>query len=61
MQRIFNTYNMARPIAETPILFGEDAKRFVEAMQNVKPASAERITRIKEGYNRLKKYATFPC
>ena len=45
---------MARPIAETPILFGEDAKRFVEAMQNVKPASAERIARIKEGYNRLK-------
>ena len=27
---------MARPIRETPILFGEDARRFLEAMQNVK-------------------------
>lgn len=52
---------MARPIAETPILFGEDAKRFVEAMQNVQPASAERIARIKAGYERMKKFATFSC
>ena len=28
--------NMARPIRETPILFGEDARRFEENMRNVK-------------------------
>ena len=27
---------MARPIRETPILFGEDARRFEENMRNVK-------------------------
>ncbi len=32
---------MARPIRETPILFGEDARRFREAMQNVKPEPPE--------------------
>ena len=26
---------MARPIKETPILFGEDAKRFLKAMEDV--------------------------
>ena len=28
---------MARPIRETPILFGEDARRFEEKMRNTKP------------------------
>lgn len=27
---------MARPIRETPILFGEDARRFEEKMRNAK-------------------------
>lgn len=30
---------MARRIAETPILYGEDAVRFLNEMRNVKPAS----------------------
>lgn len=32
---------MARPIKETPILYGEDAKRFVERAQKVENMSKE--------------------
>ena len=32
---------MARPIKETPILYGEDAERFVEEMQRVESLSKE--------------------
>lgn len=38
---------MARPIKDTPDLTGKDAKRFFDKMENVKPASAEEIARIK--------------
>ena len=33
---------MARPIAETPILSGNDALRFEEAINNVRPLSSSR-------------------
>lgn len=37
---------MARPIKETPILFGEDARRFEERMQNPpKETEADRLRR----------------
>jgi len=39
---------MARPIAETPIITGEDARRFEEAMENLQPASEERKREIRE-------------
>ena len=32
---------MARPIKETPILYGEDARRFEERMKNVQKESPE--------------------
>ena len=32
---------MARPIAETPILYGEDAERFMYNMRHVKKISQE--------------------
>ncbi len=32
---------MARPIKETPILFGEDARRFVERMNQVRRETPE--------------------
>ncbi len=51
---------MANPIAETPILFDEDARRFEERMKNVKPASAERKARAKAAYEWMKSIATFP-
>ena len=46
---------MARPIRETPILFGEDARRFLEAMQNVKPEPPEVRARILRDYEFMKK------
>ena len=33
---------MARPIAETPVLCGDDALRFEEAISNVQPLSHAR-------------------
>lgn len=50
---------MARPIKETPILYGEDAKRFLKAMENVKPASQEEKQRVRAAYEKMKKIASF--
>ena len=36
---------MARPIKETPVVTGKDAKRFAEKMANLKPESKEENTR----------------
>lgn len=41
---------MARPIQETPILFGEDARRFEERMQNPPKESPENRSRREENY-----------
>lgn len=50
---------MARPIKETPILFGEDAERFLKDMKEVKKASQEEKLRVRQSYEKLKKMATF--
>ena len=50
---------MARPIGETPVLYGEDAVRFLNEMENVKPASNEEKDRVRKEYEMLKKIATF--
>ncbi|MBR4066796.1 MAG: hypothetical protein IKJ97_08580 [Bacteroidaceae bacterium] len=50
---------MARPIGETPVLYGEDAVRFLNEMENVKPASNEEKDRVRKAYEMLKKIATF--
>ena len=40
---------MARPIKETPILFGEDARRFVERMKEKRRETPEqRAKRLKD-------------
>ena len=44
---------MARPIKETPILFGEDARRFEERMKEVRKETTE------ERERRLADYALF--
>ena len=49
---------MAKPIKETPIIFGEDAKRFNQSIKDVKPASDDEKRRIKEAYENIKKIAT---
>jgi hypothetical protein len=50
---------MARPIADTPILRGKDAKRFREAMGKVQPLSQDRRERMKKAYEIAKQRATF--
>ncbi len=48
---------MATPIKETPILYGEDAERFLkEAIENEKPenkVSQEEFDKAMEDYNEL--------
>ena len=50
---IINT-TMARPIRETPILFGDEARRFETQMLNPKPISAERKARMQSDYEFLR-------
>lgn len=42
---------MARPIQETPVLVGNDARRFVELMNTPRPETAERKRQINDAYN----------
>lgn len=49
---------MARPIRETPILFGEDARRFEERMQRPRKVSKEELERVKKNYELVMKAAT---
>ena len=51
---------MARPIAETPILYGEDAERFMYNMRHVRKISAEEKEKGQKAYEWLKSIATFP-
>jgi len=46
---------MARPIRETPILFGEDARRFLENMQHPEPETPEERARRLRNYEICKK------
>ena len=50
---------MARPIKETPILFGEDARRFEKRMQERRHISEEERARINEIYEALIATANF--
>ena len=50
-QRIYkNKKIMARPIKETPILYGEDARRFVARMHEKRRISQEERARINANY-----------
>lgn len=53
---------MARPIAETPILTGEDAVRFEKLRMEVENLSreqrAENTRRLNEAVNKAKEYIT---
>jgi hypothetical protein len=50
---------MARPIKETPILQGEDARRFREAIANPQKISAEEKAEIRQSYELLKSISNF--
>ncbi len=46
---------MARPIAETPVLYGEDAQRFESIIQNTTPYSAEKRAALRKTYEDFKR------
>ena len=46
---------MARPIKETPILYGEEAQKFEMRMQRPEPVSQERPVRIQKDYELMRR------
>lgn len=51
---------MARPIKETPTLYGADARRFEQLIANPQPISDEVRQRMMRNYEAIKAIATFP-
>jgi hypothetical protein len=51
---------MARPIKDTPIIWGKDARRLTEAMENPVSLSKEKREEMKKAYEWFKSIATFP-
>ncbi len=50
--------DMARPIRETPVLFGKDARLFEERMKNPRKVSKAERERVKKNYELVMKAAT---
>ena len=52
---------MAQPIADTPVLKGKEALRFMLEMENVQrlPDADKRLQEMKEAREWVKKHATF--
>ena len=50
---------MARPIKETPVVTGKDAKRLAEKMACLKPESKEEREAAKKVYEKFKAQYTF--
>ena len=50
---------MARPIKETPNLYGEDARRFEARMKERRRISAEERARINAAYEAVKSVCDF--
>ena len=50
---------MARPIKETPVVTGKDAKRFAEKIAHLKPESKEEREAAKKVYAKFKAQYTF--
>lgn len=46
---------MARPIAETPVLYGADAQRFESIIQNTEPYSKEKKEQLRRAYENFKR------
>ena len=51
---------MARPIKDTPIIWGKDAERLTKAMENPVPISEEKRKKMEEAYEWFKSRAKFP-
>lgn len=52
---------MAKPIRETPILYGKEAEKFLKAIANPKKISKEELERMKENYEKIKKKSKILC
>jgi hypothetical protein len=50
---------MARPIKETPTLYGEDARRFAQAMEHPRTVSVEDVRRAEDAYNQIMSISNF--
>ena len=50
---------MARPIKETPTLYGEDARRFAYAIEHPQAISQEEIQHAKAVYERIMQNVDF--
>ncbi len=46
---------MARPIKETPILYGSEGRQFEERMQNPPKVSSEKRAQIRKSYETVMK------
>ena len=46
---------MARPIAETPVLYGADARRFESIIQGTRPYSKEKKEQLRKTYEDFKR------
>ncbi len=50
---------MARPIKETPELYGEDAKRFEKLISKIRPVSKDEKERARRAYEVMKSISNF--
>lgn len=50
---------MAKPIKETPFLYGKDARNFIQKNKKVEKVSKEEREEIKRNADTLKSIATF--
>jgi hypothetical protein len=52
---------MARPIKETPVLEGKDARSFIEKMSSAsdRKVSTDDVKRMRDNYERMKSIAKF--
>lgn len=51
---------MAKPIKDTPVLKGKDAKKFIKNLkQNTQRPNAEEVAKIKANFSRLQAIANF--
>jgi len=50
---------IARPIKETPTLYGEDARRFAQAVEHPSIVSDEDVRRAEDAYNQIRSISKF--
>ena len=51
--------NMARPIKETPTLYGREAQRIIDMIDNPRPVTQEEVQRAQSAYETMMAIANF--